>query len=66
MPTLYIKDEYYKKMIRLGKEPKIFVNEAVKEKLELEEKKEASGKWESAFDDSKGITNGEQAHGDEV
>ena len=44
MPTLYIKDEYYKKIIVLGKEPKIFVNEAVKEKLELEEKKEASGK----------------------
>ena len=43
MPTLYIKDEYYKRMIILGKEPKIFVNEAVREKLELEENKEASG-----------------------
>lgn len=43
MPTLYIKDEYYKRMIVLGKEPKIFVNEAVREKIELEEKKETSG-----------------------
>jgi hypothetical protein len=43
MPTLYIKDEYYKKIIVLGKEPKIFVNEAVRQKIELEEKKETSG-----------------------
>jgi len=38
MPTLYIKDKYYDRIILLGKDPKVFVNEAVHEKLEREEK----------------------------
>lgn len=43
MPTLYIKDKYYKRIILLRKDPKEFVNEAVRAKLESEEIKEIIG-----------------------
>jgi len=43
MHTLYIKDKYYKRIVLLGKDPKEFVNEAIREKLESEEIKEIIG-----------------------
>lgn len=38
MSNVYVEKESYNKIIRLGRDPKDFVNEAVKEKLEKEEK----------------------------
>lgn len=38
MSNVYVEKESYNQIIRLGKEPKNFVNEAVKEKLRREEK----------------------------
>ena len=37
MSNVYIEKESYNKIIRLGRDPKNFVNDAVKEKLEREE-----------------------------
>lgn len=37
MSNIYIEKNSYNKIIRLGKDPKNFVNDAVKEKLEREE-----------------------------
>ena len=37
MSNVYIEKNSYNKIIRLGKDPKDFVNDAVKEKLEREE-----------------------------
>ncbi|MBA7490051.1 hypothetical protein ES702_00585 [subsurface metagenome] len=34
MSNVYIEKESYNKIIRIGKDPKKFVNDAVKEKLE--------------------------------
>lgn len=42
MSNVYIEKESYNKIIRLGRDPKVFVNDAVKEKLEVEKAKEAS------------------------
>jgi len=42
MSNVYIEKESYNKIIRLGRDPKRFVNDAVKEKLEVEKAKEAS------------------------
>ncbi len=36
MSNIYVEKESYNKIIRLGKDPKTFVNNAVKEKLEKE------------------------------
>ncbi|KKK78028.1 hypothetical protein LCGC14_2847670 [marine sediment metagenome] len=36
MATVYIKQNSYNQIIRLGKDPKKFVNDAVQEKLERE------------------------------
>ena len=36
MPNIYIERESYDKIIRIGKDPKTFVLDAVKEKLERE------------------------------
>ncbi len=38
MSNVYIKKDSYNKIIRLGKDPKTFVKEAVNEKLEREQK----------------------------
>ena len=41
MSNVYIEKESYNKIIRLGKDPKTFVNDAIKEKLkELRSKEE--------------------------
>jgi len=37
MSNIYIEKNSYNKIIRLGRDPKDFVNDAVKEKLEREE-----------------------------
>ena len=37
MSNIYIEKNSYNKIIRLGRDPKNFVNDAVKEKLEREE-----------------------------
>ena len=37
MSNVYIEKNSYNKIIRLGRDPKDFVNDAVKEKLEREE-----------------------------
>ncbi len=37
MSNVYIEKDSYHRIIRIGKDPKEFVNEAVKEKLEREE-----------------------------
>ncbi|MBA7663475.1 hypothetical protein ES703_71520 [subsurface metagenome] len=42
MSNVYIEKNSYNKIIRLGEDPKTFVNDAVKEKLEVEKAKEAS------------------------
>ncbi len=42
MSNIYVEKESYHKIIRLSKDPKTFVNDAVKEKLEKEESKEDS------------------------
>jgi len=41
MSNVYIEKDSYNKIIRLGRDPKDFVNEAVKEKIEREKAKEA-------------------------
>ena len=41
MSNVYIEKDSYNKIIRLGRDPKKFVNEAVKEKLEMKKAKEA-------------------------
>jgi len=41
MSNVYIEKNSYNKIIRLGRDPKDFVNEAVKEKIEREKAKEA-------------------------
>ncbi len=38
MASVYVKKNNYNQIIRLGKDPKNFVNDAVKEKLEREKK----------------------------
>lgn len=42
MSNVYVEKESYNKIILLGEEPKTFVNDAVKEKLEREKAKEVS------------------------
>ncbi|MBA7574781.1 hypothetical protein ES708_16596 [subsurface metagenome] len=39
MPNIYIMRGSYDEIIRLGRDPKNFVNDAVKEKLEREKQK---------------------------
>lgn len=39
MSNVYVEKDSYNRIIRLGKDPKDFVNEAVKEKLAMEGKK---------------------------
>jgi len=41
MANVYVEKKSYNQIIRLGREPSKFVNDAVKEKLEKDESKEA-------------------------